>query len=191
MPDLRISVCIPTIPPRGALLNRAIESVTRQTLAPDAIHVAVDHYRMGHGPCRTRAIAAASTEWVAFLDDDDEMYPQHLEHLAAVALELNADVVYPWFDVIGGTDPFPQFEGRPWNTLDVHLFPVTVLMRREVIMAAGGFTGPHGDGGTAGGQDWASWKRVFALGAKIVHLSERTWAWHHDSGNTAGHPARW
>ncbi len=45
-----------------------------------------------------------NTEWVAFLDDDDYFYPQHLEALANAAQDTGADMVYPWYDVDGGTD---------------------------------------------------------------------------------------
>ena len=65
-----ITVAIPTIPPRGALLQRAISSVLSQTLPAGGLSVAVDNQRSGAAGTRARALAAVTSPWVAFLDDD-------------------------------------------------------------------------------------------------------------------------
>jgi len=76
-----ITVVIATIPPRAALLARALASVAAQTLQPKAIVVEYDHGRTGAAATKNRAIWKADTEWVAPLDDDDLFLPDHLEQL--------------------------------------------------------------------------------------------------------------
>lgn len=180
----RITVCIPSIPPRTALLQRALLSVEAQTYPAYEVIVAVDHDREGAAVTRNRALMQAKTGWVAFLDDDDEMYPQHLERLVAHQLETGADVVWPWFDVIGGGDPFPVHFGRQWDPEHPHSFPITTLVRRRRAVKVGGFPDEPWE-------DWNFWLRMNAAGAKFAHLPERTWAYHHDSYNTSGRPNRW
>lgn len=187
-----VTVVIPTIPPRRMMLERAVDSVRRQTLQPARTIIRVDHRKRGAGPTRTNGLRAVQTEWVAFLDDDDWFYPQHLQRLMETAHATGADLVYPWFDVISGTDPFPQFEGKPWDPENPHLFPICFLVRTEIAQQAEfppaptGETSPHW-----GGDDWPFLCKIFELGAKVVHLNERTWAYNHHGANTSGLPARW
>lgn len=184
-----ITMVIPSIPIRGQLLARAIHSVTAQTLQPDAYSIAVDNTKQGAGPTRTRALMAAQTEWVAFMDDDDELMPHHLATLHSVALATDADVVWPWFTVSGGTDPFPGSQGAQWDSANPHTFPMTTLVRRQLAQRCV-FPEPI-PGADNSGEDWAFWMQLDKLGAKFVHTPEITWVWHHDSGNTSGRPERW
>jgi glycosyltransferase involved in cell wall biosynthesis len=187
-----ITVCIPTIPPRTKLLERALASVHAQTFPAVAIEIATDYDKRGAAATRNAALFRAETDWVAFLDDDDELYPQHLERLVACQVETDADVVWPWFDVVGGDDPFPEFEHRDWDPLVPHSFPITTLVRRGWALNVGGFPpGPDPHNRVGAGEDWAFWKALDAAGARFAHLHERTWAWHHDSSNTGGLPSRW
>jgi glycosyltransferase involved in cell wall biosynthesis len=190
-----VACCIPSIPPRTKLLQRAITSVLAQTRPVDEIHVVIDHGRQGAAATRTRACQAASADWLALLDDDDQFYPQHVERLLACAQETGADLVWPWFDVEGGTDPFPPaFFGRQWHPAEPHQFPITVLVRREALEAVGWFLITAEDGVRMPGwtgEDMLCWVRLSLAGFKLVHLPERTWRWHHDSSNTQGLPDRW
>lgn len=190
-PHADITVCIPTIPTRGELLCRALKSVVEQEVLPSAVNIEYDWNRTGHGPTRTRAARRATTEWLAFLDDDDEMYPQHLSRLHGYAIATGADLVYPWFDVIGGGDPFPSHEKlEEWDPTNPTMFPVTVLVKREAFLDVGGMdydlNGPEN-----GGSDFQGWLALARAGYSIKYLAQRTWAWHHDSGNTSGMGSRW
>ena len=189
-----IAVAIPSIPPRAKLLERALASVDAQTRPVDEVQVAIDHNREGAARTRTRACKAAQSEWLALLDDDDQLYPNHVERLLATAESTGADLVWPWFDVDGGSDPFPMFEGRQWNPEEPHQFPITVLVRREALEGVGWFELGQEDaaywpGWT--GEDWLTWNRLSRAGAKLVHLKERTWRWSHNTDNTSGRPDRW
>jgi glycosyltransferase involved in cell wall biosynthesis len=89
-----ITVVIATIPPRVKLLRKALASVVMQTLQPAAIVVEYDHERTGAAATKNRGLARVISEWVAFLDDDDQFMPEHLEKLAAAQHESSAGVVY-------------------------------------------------------------------------------------------------
>lgn len=185
----RVTVCIPSIPPRALLLARAVATCAAQTVKPRAISVAIDTEKEGAGPTRTRALMGSQTEYTAFLDDDDELLIGHLEVLLKLAIEQEADVVWSWFEVIGGEDPLGH-RGRQWNPAEPHLFPITALVRTEMAQSIG-FSPPIHHSGQISGEDFPFWLAMQDAGAKFVHTPEITWCWHHDSGNTSGMPNRW
>lgn len=193
-PSHEITVVIPTIPGREAMLDRAIASVERQDLLPRDLVVEHDVNREGPAAVRNRALAKVETEWVAFLDDDDEMHPEHLLTLVRLQEETGAAMVWPWFKVQGGRDPFPMHRGRQWDPADPHQIPITVLARTAAIMDVGGFrtmaAGPTDRLGNRCGEDWQLWLDLSAAGYEFAHTPEQTWTWHHGSHNTSGLPSR-
>jgi hypothetical protein len=192
---LDITVVIPTIPGRGSMLDRAIESAAAQTLTPAAIIIELDDTGTGAAATRNRALEKVTTPWVAFLDDDDELDPSHLLTLATAQLSTGADLVWPWFRVHGGTDPFPGHRGRQWDPADPHQIPVTLLARTDCLRAVDGFRtiddGPVDRHGNRAGEDFDLWLRMAAAGAVFHHVDEVTWTWHHHGANTSGLPSRW
>lgn len=189
-----VTAVIPAIPPRLAdgKLDRALRSVTRQTRPVDAISVSVDHARRGAAANRTRAVTGVGTEWTALLDDDDEWNPDHIERLMVCAEQTGADVVYPWFNVPGGFDPWPGREGAPFSEdalRESNYIPITVLVRTDALWEAGGFTAKGPPENPC--DDWGTWERLLDVGAKFVHLSWRTWIWHWHPGNTSGRADGW
>lgn len=101
---------------RASLLVRAVRSVLAQTLGdfelivvndagedvaallagfadPRVVHVCHAVNR-GQGAARNTALRLARGEYVAYLDDDDQYYPEHLETLAAALAAGRADLVY-------------------------------------------------------------------------------------------------
>lgn len=189
-----ISLVIPTIPPRQRLLERALASVFKQVLAPAAIHVITDTERAGAAATRQRGLEMVDTELVAFLDDDDELKPRHLQALHELLTQRGADYAFSWFDVVGGRDPFPPVHGtRDWDDARPQHTTITVLVRTELAQGVG-FRWPETErvvDGQVTGEDWSFTVGCLAAGAKIVRTPERTWLWHHDSGNTSGLPSRW
>jgi glycosyltransferase involved in cell wall biosynthesis len=186
----RITVCVPTLPGRASMLRRALMSVEAQTYPAYKVEVATDEFGDGAAITRNRALFAARTKWVAFLDDDDVLYPEHLETLVRCQLETGADVVWPWFDVSGGGDPFPMHYGRQWDPTQPHSFPITALVRRIVAVKAGGFPVIDPVSLTCAGEDFAFWCRLSEMGARFAHVRARTWRWNHWAGNTGGLPSR-
>lgn len=193
-----ITVAIPSIPPRANLLPRAVASVAQQTMPASAISIAVDLDKQGAPPTRQRALEAVTTPYVAFLDDDDEFLPTHLEDLYDHMRDTGADIVYSWFKVVarGGhvleDDPvFPPGhylnEFDPENPIET---TITTLVRTELAKEIG-FRALDRGHDTNTGEDFGFILGAVKAGAKIRHLVKKTWLWHHDSGNTSGRPDRW
>ena len=200
-----ITVVIPTVPSRNLFLGRAVGSTSTQTMPPDAVIVVHDTGLEGAPIVRTRGLDLVQTPWVAFLDDDDELGPNHLEKLHHHAITTGADMVFPWFHVMGGQDPFPANEKKPWTIDDPHQTTVTMLVKTDAARAVGGFVGdedqvdpdcPGTDAeGHRAGEEYRFVLRLAAAGYKIEKLFERTWTWHHwqngpKPGNTSGMPSR-
>jgi len=201
-----IGVAIPSIPPRGAMLRNAVNSVLIQQRQADRLCVVVDAERRGVTAARNDAWRGlGEVDYVAFLDDDDVMYSNHLRLLERAAIESGADVTYPWFDV---KDPWnrklPSFlnvgdepaENRPFDQASVdelasrsNFIPVTTLVRRIALERVGGFPRP----GTArwpheANEDWGLWRSMLDDGAIFYHLPARTWQWRWHENHTMGRP---
>lgn len=203
--DGDITVCVPTIPPRRNHLLRALQSVSLQTLPARAVSIAQDVDHAGAGVTRQRALDAARTEWVAFLDDDDAFMPNHLEILYGAAMDTNADYVYSYFLVRDASDTDrPDVDplghlGRPFDTANPHQTTVTTLVRRELAQAAR-FLPPEAAevDGQVYGEDFQFTVECCKLGARVHHVPRRTWWWYHHGlgapgvhGNTSGRGDRW
>lgn len=199
-PTAPITVVIPTIATRHEKLNRAISSVYSQTLRPEALIISEDTDKVGAPGNRDSGISRVATKWVALLDDDDYFYPDHLDTLYQAAIDTDADIVYSWFDVVGGDDPFPENFGKPWNPDSPVQITVTILAKTEVIRKAGGYSNTsslsakeldiYAQGNTIG-EDFRMIANANAQGAKIVHVAKKTWAYVHHDSNTSGRPDRW
>ena len=163
----------------NGMLERAAASVRAQTIPVEHV-LAEDVYRMGAAVTRNHGMLLVETEWTAFLDSDDEMDPDHIEHLLACAAANDADYVYPWFRVQGGSDPFPMFFGRPWDDAAPHSTTITILVRTSLARLVG-FR-------EVSWEDWDFTLRCMDAGAKIVHLPRRSWTWHHHGANSSGMP---
>lgn len=191
-----VAVVIPHVPieARKKSLQRALESVFTQSWQPDEIHIAIDKAHEGPGATRTRGLNAVQSEWTVYLDDDDWLDHNCIRRLLEHAQLTEADVIYPWFRVANGDDPFPDFFGKPWDDNEPRIFPVTYLVRTEMAKAAGGFPSKKDLGdrwahmwdGTSGGEDWYGILALIEQGAKIVHLPERLWTWEHGGQHFSG-----
>lgn len=214
---ISVAVCVPTIPRRDQLLRRAVASVQRQTGMENVqLTATVTLDERGDGAAITRNRAwrdAGDVDWIAFLDDDDELRPNHLELLLRRARDARADLVYPWFNVVdaGGNDITDRdplrapVDGRYVTPYGVafndelrrelmtrnNFIPVTVLLRRELLADVGGFPvpgTPEWDESCC--EDWGLWRRLLDAGATFEHLPRRTWLWYWHGKNTSGRPWR-
>jgi glycosyltransferase involved in cell wall biosynthesis len=102
-----VSVIVPTLN-RPTLVVRAVDSIRQQTCPPAEIIVVIDgpdpatrealqsmscpslriiqnDASIGAADARNKGVQAATSEWVAFLDDDDEWLPTKLERQIALA----------------------------------------------------------------------------------------------------------
>lgn len=89
----QVTVVIPTLPERAKWLERAVGSVDRQSAPPKEVIVHIDEDRAGAHVARNAALKQVTTEWVAFLDDDDMFHPDHLETLVTGANRSGADLI--------------------------------------------------------------------------------------------------
>lgn len=197
-PTVTVMVC--TIPGREALLERAIRSIAEQTRQPDAVVIYTDVRRLGAGPARDAALGEVSTTYVAPLDDDDELLPEHLAALMPVVERVAVDVVYPWMvvDPVSGDNlrcAGPERRlvtplGQPFTEAmraqlvgGNNFLHLTGLLRVETVRRVGGFvaTGPRGSQEDAG-----VFRALASAGASFVHVPERTWVWHRGSQGTGG-----
>lgn len=179
---------------------RAMRSVAQQTLPAYAISVAVDTHKDGAWVTRNRALVKSSGDWVAFLDDDDEFLPNHLAYLSELAEVSKADLVHSWFEVAGGgRDPFPQHRGKQYHPHpheDYHIFPITYMVKRDLIMEAfdemGGFLPDEPGIGAWEHQDLPLIDCMYKLSGGNFYASPvTTWRWWHHRNNTSGLPSRW
>lgn len=186
------TIVIPTIPPRQALLQRAIASVQAQRRPVAAMSIAVDIHREGAWSTRNRGLQGVTTEWTGFLDDDDELMAHHTEFLLAMAEEHGLDMVWGWFEVVGGRDPFPMHRGRQYDIAEPHIVPISYIVRTELLHDAyaqtGGFKAD--EIGAWDNQDQPLFDAMARLG-KHMAFPDVTWLWHHHTSNTSGLPQRW
>lgn len=190
-----ITVVVPVHLPRfHSTLDRALRSVWEQVLVPDAVVVSVDRGHDGAATTRNRGLEMVATEWVAFLDSDDQLMPNHLSALAQRQRETGADLVFPHFTVTGpgAFDPFAAYEGVPFDPGSLAVYnriPVTVLVWTALLRDVGGFQ-PLGPPDNPC-DDWGAWRALAAAGGVISHLNLRTWYWHWHPGNTSGRGDAW
>ncbi len=159
---------------RPALLKEALESLRAQTARPrqvvvvndggasprevtdgfrDAFDVILEDPRQRHGrsAAANRGVALATEELIAFLDDDDRCYPDHLERLAAAQRQGPEPVVYADAVTVvygqGETGWEPRvrtlqysLDYDPDYLLLANYIPIhTLLLPRELFRKVGGF----------------------------------------------------
>ncbi|MFN8693358.1 MAG: glycosyltransferase [Holosporales bacterium] len=187
----QVSFIIRTIPGRGALLANALASVARQTVSNWEIVVVEDGGETARaqaeahpntryislppvGRCRAgnAALDAAKGTYCGFLDDDDELYPNHLETLLPL-LESNPDTpaAFALADIFYGTRkesprPAPPF----WTLRTRNIMPIqAVLFRRSLFTAHGGLAEDLDHF-----EDWELWLRYASRGGAFVHAPRVT-----------------
>lgn len=215
--DNQITLVVPTIPERAEMLQRALRSVEAQTRYPNRLTVVEACPGEDAPAVKQRGLEQSETKWTAFLDDDDELAPTHLERLLETALYYQADLAYPWYELIDAdgsvVDPQPELcgfldpdtgkwrsgEGVGWGKVlrDWTLTPYAgnviicgVLLRTEMAQQVGGFP-------QRGSSEWPEvpweelglWRRMLHVGAVFAHSPQRTYLWHRTHGkNTGGRP---
>jgi hypothetical protein len=200
-----ITVVTPTFPARAGHLDRCMASVESQTL-PAAHALFLDDEGIGAARARQKAFQTVTTEWTAFLDDDDWLEPNHLELLKAWADETEADLVYPAFNCNADwavLDPyhFRAFDAELESVLRngdprtgvQNFIPITVLVKTELVQRVGGIPFPPADQNLAcTGEDHMLWIKLLDAGAAFAHLPVRTWTYNHHqwdaAKNTSGRP---
>lgn len=174
-----LTVCIPTLPGREALLERAWESASLQD--PDAILIYMDSLLEGPAATRNRMLDDASTGWVLMLDDDDYLLPHYWETVSSVIRDHpEADLVYTGFRVLlpGGRADDDYFDMRSVPFAEVsHLLssvnwiPSCVTVRTEKAREARYDTVPSHH------EDWSFLRRLRIANATFVNTEKVCWVY--------------
>ena len=182
MAPAEITVITATMPHRAAMLKQAIESVAVQTLKPAEHLISVDIHRSGGHATKNRLITSATTEWIAILDDDDILKPNHLQ--ALYDNRHDADIIASYAEGPGYSgwynNPFNPESLKHGNTVGHN-----ALIRRSLFDSVGMFGPEHG-------YDWVFWARALAAGARFRVIPSVTWTyriddnWEHESKDRSG-----
>ena len=175
---MRIGLIVPVRPP-APFVDEALASALEQERPPER-HVVVEDAE-GAGPAAARQRGLAQLEdcdWIALLDADDAWEPGKLAaQRAAVARHPEAVVCFGRATAVdeGGETTGERLpELAPGLHAASDLAPVlfdsnpiptsSALVRRDALVAAGGFAGP-----APLASDWDLWLRLVAQGAAFLY----------------------
>lgn len=157
-----ITVVIPHLPDRAAMLDRALASVAAQTLRPYSVIVQPDHQREGEHITRNKALADVNTSLVAFLDDDDEMLPHHLETLYDALMPTRTALAWSRYQTIGADYTASFIEG-------------SYLAYTEALREIGGFPEPNEYRWADRYPDYGLLCRLIMAGLSFTRVNQVTW----------------
>ncbi len=207
MDEAPTTIAMPVIPVRGydsppapvppefphitaaPLYVQAIQSVQSQTMRPaGGVMIAADLNHEGAAATRQRALDMVTTEFVSFLDDDDLLYPNHVDVHWWLLREHHADVAYSWFT---GNRPFPQstHRGRQWDPKEPHHITMCITVRTEMAKAVGFSTEMATP--DCMNEDWFFITGLNELGARFIGTDEVTFHYRLHGANTSGSGKRW
>lgn len=119
----------------------------------------------GLAQARNAAAELADSEWLCFLDADDELEPGYLDALMAADGDLRAPaarfVVFDPVDRQPFSNPAVTFEQRDMNRINPCV--IGTLIRRDMFVDVGGFWKERA------WEDWSLFRRCWLLGATITH----------------------
>lgn len=134
---------------------------------------------------RNRGVAEAQTQWLAFLDADDEWLPTFLERTIAVA-EGNPSVSAVFSNIRCGDTNANYLQREPKEGIVRDYFRLfeentrrgatcsSIIVRKQALLDAGGFPGHVGQGG---GGDQDTWMRL-SWTCDMAYVPETLAVWH-------------
>lgn len=111
---------------------------------------------------RNAAAALARSDWLCFLDADDELEPGYLAAMAAASGDLRAPAVR--FVTAGTAPPPPTVLRRDMATLNPCV--IGTLIRRDLFAEVGGFWPERA------WEDWSLFRRAWLTGATIAQVPD-------------------
>jgi glycosyltransferase involved in cell wall biosynthesis len=143
-----------TVAVPSAEAERPAELIVHHGAAGEQLHQA-----------RNDAAGLARSEWLCFLDADDQLEPGYLAALLSASGDLRAPAVryVPEDALPGAPDPPAQtFERRNISTMNPCV--IGTLIRRQLFEEAGRFWPERA------WEDWSLFRRAWLLGATIEHV---------------------
>lgn len=165
-----------SMPDRASMLVEMLASVRSQTVAPVEHLVAVS--AAGQVPKLNRLIGIVETEWFVQVDDDDLLYPNHVETLLGAAMSSDADVVWTWCDV-EGRNWSPNEPYQPGVLQHRNYIPSNCAIRTSKALKVGGHRDGHGH------HDHDLLARLESAGASFHNVPEVTWKYRFHGRNTS------
>lgn len=168
--NFSVTVITPTIPERSNLLADAIDSVAAQQIQANGHLIGVDSSRQGPSYIRNKLSKSVDTEWIAFLDDDDILYNNHIS--VASQAKDHSDIIYTWCTSVGrdNFNPNSYFDAERLMNAGNYI-PVTTFVRTAAFFAVGGFDLE------ARFEDWDLWKRLYTNGYRFTCIPVITWSY--------------
>ena len=166
----KVAIITPTLTRRKNLLAECITSISEQDWAGEVLQcVGYDLKKEGPSKVRNRIVKSIdpSYKWLAFVDDDDLLFPNHISTL--VSCSYGADIVYSDSkeegfikDWISGRFDYEELKKENY-------IPITVLMRRSMFEKVGGYIDDPP------GEDQRLWLRCALEGARFRYVPKVTW----------------
>lgn len=176
-----VTVVIPSLWERSNLLIRALASVKGQTSGSPEVRVIIGRDK---SDARNLGFGAVDTRWTVFLDDDDEMLPNHIQTLLDGQFTSEADVIHSSAIVRAedGRERIFGFDCTPEELLVNNFIPTGYMVRTSLARAVGGFPPQIPEMP----EDWGFLQRLVKGGAKFYYANppEPTWVIHLHDGNT-------
>ncbi len=210
-----VSVITPTIPGRELKLAECISSVYKQTVPPVEHLIRASwmfsgiHHRVHISSQRNALSRAASEPWLAFLDDDDRLFPTYFEEMLPYLYMLHGpDIVYAWDagDVdsqtgritVGPTIPHEDISLLPVGELLDRLshgkwaLPITAVVRKDSFWHVGGWSTDFDQGrgcfaSGAPGEDQDLWWKMLRAGARVKCIPKLLWSYRRGGRDTLTH----
>lgn len=138
-------------------IERAIPSAAAQ---PHSAVVAMHGDTLAQA--RNAGALAATTEWLCFLDADDELAEGYVEAMLAAGGDLRAPelhLIHP-----DGTVDVPDLVGRDITVTNPCC--IGTFVRRRMLLDVGGFWGERA------WEDWSLFRRCWLAGATITHVAD-------------------
>lgn len=143
---------------RWAQLARTIAAPSAEAERPAELIV---HHGQTLHQARNDAASLARSEWLCFLDADDQLEPGYLAALLSASADLRAPAVR--YVVPGAPDPAPLVLDRR-NISTMNPCVIGTLVRRQLFEEAGRFWPERA------WEDWSLFRRCWLLGATIEHV---------------------
>jgi|LakMenE01Jun11ns_1017448.scaffolds.fasta_scaffold9939438_2 glycosyltransferase involved in cell wall biosynthesis len=164
-----ITIITPTIHERSNLLTEAVKSVENQKVKAVGHFVQVDESKAGPAYVRNRLVEKVQSEWIGFLDDDDILYPNHIEEYRKA--HENSDVIYTWCDSTGREKFDPNSHFDPERLMYGNYIPITAAVRTNFFRQVGGFSEDTRY------EDWDLWVKLLKAGARFTCVPVKTWCY--------------